>query len=72
MNYVDTKNLDLTRYIHKQFLEAVNLGQDSCFIDAVNWENEPDKFPDDDFDLPWLETKPNQIDAAIILTISFE
>ena len=71
IQYVDTEKLNPSDYVDSEFLKAIKDGADYCVIDASNWEDHPDKFPDDDIGLGGNIRKPAKIDKAMVLYIDF-
>ena len=77
--YVDTEKLDPNDYVDQEFLKEAKAKKEWCFIDAANWEDFPDKFPDDDIGIShqahmkWFKTKPNPaIDHVMLMDINFD
>lgn len=71
IQYVDTEKLNPNDYVDGEFLKAIKNDVDYCVIDASNWEDEPNKFPDDDIGLGGNIRKPTKIDKAMVLYIDF-
>lgn len=74
VEYVDTDKLDENNYVDTELLKAVEAGETNLFIDASNWEDHPDKFPNDNIGISNQANikKPSNIDAAIIVNIDFD
>jgi hypothetical protein len=71
--YVDTDKLDPDNYVDSELLKAIQANKD-CWIDASDWEDHPDKFPDDDIGVSGqaLIEKPDKFDHSMMLTIDFD
>lgn len=74
IEYVDTEKLDKGNYVDMELLKAIKAKEEYCVIDASNWEDHPDKFPDDDIGISAKANikKPKKFDFAIMLTIDFD
>lgn len=74
IEYVDTNKLNKDDYVDMELLKAINAEEEHCWIDASDWEDYPEKFPDDDIGISAKANikRPKKIDYAIMLTIDFD